>query len=300
MKKSYLGGILLLLCIFMAGCRNTTIPASESGGITEPGTEEAEEPAIGTDSASDIYSIYVPKEMPEHDIAYKDTCLTYMNGETYLQVHTYDEHNSLLSEEKSNAETGEQESIANYAYIYNEQDLVEIKYWNSPDSYDVFLYNELGLLTESYSIWNGSESDHYYYEYDEHGNETSKIRTMDGEIKDASYTEYEYDEEGNISVYKNYDKDKALSFTIYREYNEDNRVIEQRTEFENQGIYNYSETYEYDEHGNIIRSNTFFADSTEPASYTLYEYDEKNRCTKEERFIDGESYQKEVHEYEDY
>lgn len=310
MKQRRFSYIVLLLIIFLTGCKNTQLPGLESSNNTDINTGEAidvtEEAAIDTDAASDIYRIVVPEEKPENETAYKDTCSTYMNGETFLWVYTYDDHNSLLSEEKLNAETGERESIANFAYIYNEQDLVEVQYWNDPDKYDVFLYNELGLLIESYSIWNDSESSHSYYEYDEHGNEISEIKMTDGEIVDASYREYEYDEQGDISVSKIYDTDKALSFTMHYEYNENHQVIKILTEFEENEGYNYYETYEYDENGNMIRSNTFDMDSEEPFSYTLYEYDASNRCTKEEQFslqragFYGDPEMTEIHEYEDF
>lgn len=301
MKKRYIGVILLFVAASLSGCnKKQEEPLESTEFITAETTVSTAEMTEDIDSAKDINSIYVPDVMPENDIAYKETCSTYYQEDklVYLWIYTYDEHDNLLMEERLNVETKECESSAAYAYIYNEQNLVEVKYWGSPDKYEVFLYNDNGELIESSRFADGEEAEHHYYAYDENDNLIQKVEVQGNKYLDCTI-EYEYDEKGNISVSRLYDSDGNLNFTNYHEYNEENQVIKIITEFPKSANGNYYTTYEYDKNGNTICENGFYIDAEKPFFSYIYEYDSNNRCIRKESFKYGESEWIDVSEYED-
>lgn len=301
MKKLGMGIVFVLIAALLFGCgtgQRESWEQEETAAGETPASADEETETVNV--GSDIYGIDVPADMPENEIVYQDTCYTYTDGElTSWWVYTYDEHDNLIREEKLDIETGEQESTGNYAYIYNEQGLTEVKYWGRPEHYEVFLYNELGLLMESIKVKDGSEYTHYYYEYDEHGNEISWIEVKEDEICFAEYQRYVYDDRENIRVLANYDQDRTLKFTMDIEYDAYDRVTKILNDFDGYEEYNNYNTYEYDERGNLIREDLFEMDSEEPYAYILYEYDSDNRCTREEHFSDGISHRLKLHEYEE-
>lgn len=305
MKKGYLGVIMILFTISLSGCNKNQEGTLETDGtaaaVTEDTTHSMPVQAENMDLVTDIGEISVPKVMPQNELAYRKTNSVYdEEGRlSYLWTYTYDEHDNILMEEKQNVQTKESESVSNYAYIYNEQNLVEVKYWGSPDEYEVFFYDDSGNLLESCRFNQNVEAEHYCYEYDEQGNMIRQVESRNGMEYHEKKIEYEYDERGNISVTRDYDKDGNLDFSLYHEYNEENQLIKITSEFEWSKEYNYYETYEYDQNGNKIRVSSFYMNATEPYYYTIYEYDSSKRCTRKEQFKHGEPVCLEINEYED-
>lgn len=295
--------IFVLSAMLLTGCANHSDEAEDTIH-TEENTIAAFENTTTehTEDMADANKIKVPDVLPEAVAAYREKRTYYEDGEEpVIFFYAYDEKGNVISEKKEDSTKGE----SKYAYVYNENGQIQVKFWGSVDEYDTYQYNEDGTVKQYCWYDNGELKRTKEYEYDTHGNETEvveKVYLTDGEvIVSNKVTKNLYDDNGNETVTIAYDEEGKEEFRSCMEYDDNNRAIKSYLLFDGQTDYLTYETYLYDDNGNIVRSDIYGKENSdfEIVSYTLYEYDEKNRRIKEETFKDGSSKRSTVREYED-
>ena len=210
--------------------------------------------------------------------------------------YVYDEDGLLIEENIENLYADG--FIETTYYYYDENGILSGKETHIPGGEEVYTYDEQGnILTEScYSedhVWTSTE----YHSYDAAGREyycaqetSDGTRVIyDGTLNDCGliatmtktvggyYSEYEYDEEGNLSCEKNFDEEGNLLEMSTYTYDEDGRcIIEDYTNSygTNHVVWEYSadglilkqtecwndsdllciSSFTYDEYGNLLDS----------------------------------------------
>lgn len=164
-------------------------------------------------------------------------------------------------------------------------------------------FNEHGDITKSEQIdhlttYNSYRYD-YTYEYYENGLIKSKTRYINDWLFETEM--WEYDEQGNKTVYSVANSDGRLTsrerYTY--EYDENGRITN-LTAKNNLGSLMYTYTYTYDANGNILTENKYSNVGSVSYKY-VYEYDDNNNLL-EKRHYDwsGKLNKKYIYEYNEY
>lgn len=206
-------------------------------------------------------------EVPENAV-YKKTALHYTDGKlSHTRYHYYDIHdNEILCQLH--------DKTVKYYYTYNDYGKVSIIsyiYCNSEHRH-YYEYNLDKTTSKENCYINGELRRICVYNYNANNQLAKKDFTVygkDGKITDSFYVEYEYNNNGKLSVERYADKNGIPDI----------------------------EYFTYDSNGNLIRKDV--EHKTEKISfYEIYTYDSDNQLIKTENYFQNKLYWSDEYKYE--
>lgn len=137
--------------------------------------------------------------------------------------------------------------------------------------YYQYEYNSQGKVSRC--TWYTSEGvmeSYYECEYDSQGLESKQLNYDENGFRD--YSLYEYDDQGQMTVYAVYDSQDQITYRV--EYDSLGRTL-QSVSYDQNGKADYTTKYEYNQGGFCSQTNEYRADLL--TTYKTYEYDERGK-----------------------
>ncbi|MCD7818784.1 MAG: hypothetical protein LUH07_07005 [Lachnospiraceae bacterium] len=218
--------------------------------------------------------------------------LSYGSGYSYdggiraLEEYSYDESGNRISTKGGSFSKGPNGESFWYSREYDDnENLTGMEYGycytDETELYEaVYEYDDNKNLLNIYSCASSGEVASYTeFEYDEEGTLIKETWYDSNADESAEYIiEYEYDENGNCIQRLFYESGYEVPYEYYYEYDEDGHLIRSS---KNGGSADY--TYTYDENGNLVSIT-----GSSSADNTVYEYDSAGNLIRSISYISGE------------